>query len=80
LDLRGHGNSKSLKTAFKQNYTFSALANDILEVLDFLKIEKSHFVRISLGTILIRQLAEMYPGRESMILGGQSKMNFVPRY
>jgi pimeloyl-ACP methyl ester carboxylesterase len=42
--LRGHGNSKSLKTAFKQNYTFSALANDILEVLDFLKIEKSHFV------------------------------------
>jgi pimeloyl-ACP methyl ester carboxylesterase len=40
-------------------------------VLDFLKIEKSHFVGISLGTILIRQLAEMYPHRvESMILGG----------
>jgi pimeloyl-ACP methyl ester carboxylesterase len=61
VGLRGHGNSKSLKTAFKQNYTF--LANDILEVLDFLKIEKSHFVGISLGTILIRQLAEMYPHR-----------------
>jgi pimeloyl-ACP methyl ester carboxylesterase len=78
LDLRGHGNSKSLKTAFKQKYTFSALANDILEVLDFLKIEKSHFVGISLGTILIRQLAEMYPYRvESMILGGAIlKMNF----
>jgi pimeloyl-ACP methyl ester carboxylesterase len=52
----------NLKTAFKQNYTFSALANDILEVLDFLKIEKSHFVGIS-GTILIRQLAEMYPSQ-----------------
>jgi pimeloyl-ACP methyl ester carboxylesterase len=79
LDLRGHGESKTtLKTAFKQKYTFSALANDILEVLDFLKIKKSHFVGISLGTILIRQLAEMYPDRvQSMVLGGAIlKMNF----
>ena len=79
LDLRGHGESKpTLKTAFKQKYTFSALANDILEVLNHLQIEKSHFVGISLGTILIRQLAEMYPERvQSMILGGAIlKMNF----
>lgn len=79
LDLRGHGASKTtLKTAFKQKYTFSALANDILEVLDHLKIEKSHFIGISMGTILIRQLAEMYPQRvQSMILGGAIlKMNF----
>jgi pimeloyl-ACP methyl ester carboxylesterase len=54
------------------------LANDILEVLDFLQIQKSHFVGISLGTILIRQLAEMYPDRvQSMIMGGAIlKMNF----
>ncbi|MBC7605635.1 MAG: alpha/beta hydrolase [Burkholderiales bacterium] len=79
LDLRGHGNSKpTLKSAFKQKYTFSALATDILEVLDHLKIEKAHFVGISLGTILIRQLAEMHPERvKSMILGGAIlKMNF----
>ncbi|NRT16570.1 pimeloyl-ACP methyl ester carboxylesterase [Flavobacterium sp. 28A] len=79
LDLRGHGNSKNtLKAAFKQKYTFSALANDIREVLDHLNIEKSHFVGISLGTILIRQLAEMYPERvQSMIMGGAIlKMNF----
>jgi pimeloyl-ACP methyl ester carboxylesterase len=79
LDLRGHGESKTtLKTAFKQKYTFSALANDIHEVLDFLAISKSHFVGISMGTILIRQLAEMYPERvQSMILGGAIlKMNF----
>ncbi len=79
LDLRGHGESKSsLKTAIKQKYTFSALANDILEVLDFLKIKSSHFVGISMGTILIRQLAEMAPERvQSMILGGAIlKLNF----
>jgi len=79
LDLRGHGESKtSFKTAFKNKYTFSSLANDILEVLDYLKIGKSHFIGISLGTILIRQLAEMHPTRvQSMILGGAIlKMNF----
>jgi pimeloyl-ACP methyl ester carboxylesterase len=79
LDLRGHGESKTnIKKAFQHKYTFSALANDILEVLDFLQIQKSHFVGISLGTILIRQLAEMYPDRvQSMIMGGAIlKMNF----
>lgn len=79
LDLRGHGNSnQQIKNAFKEKYTFSALAEDIIEVMDHLKIEKSHFVGISLGTILIRQLAEMYPERiQSMILGGAIlKMNF----
>jgi pimeloyl-ACP methyl ester carboxylesterase len=79
LDLRGHGNSKpTLKTAFNQKYTFESLAGDILEVLDHLHIKQSHFIGISLGTILIRQLAEMHPHRvKSMVLGGAIlKMNF----
>lgn len=79
LDLRGHGNSKDqLKSAFKQQYTFKAIAEDIVEVINFLKIESSHFVGISLGSIVIRQLAEMHPERvKSMILGGAIlKMNF----
>ncbi|SHG37316.1 Pimeloyl-ACP methyl ester carboxylesterase [Flavobacterium fluvii] len=79
LDLRGHGNSKiQIKKAFQKKYTFESIANDVLEVIDHLKIEKSHFVGISLGTILIRQLAEMHPERvQSMILGGAIlKMNF----
>lgn len=79
LDLRGHGNSNSsIKKAFKQHYTFKSIANDVLEVLDFLQIKSSHFVGISLGTIVIRQLAEMHPNRvKSMIMGGAIlKMNF----
>ncbi len=72
LDLRGHGNSKpSLKNAFEKQYTFDSIVDDIVEVLDHEKIEKSHFVGISLGTIVIRQLAENYPKRvSSMIMGG----------
>ncbi|SIS87878.1 Pimeloyl-ACP methyl ester carboxylesterase [Zobellia uliginosa] len=72
LDLRGHGDSKpSLKDAFDDKYTFDYITEDILEVLDYLKIQKSHFIGISLGTVLIRNLAEKHPDRvESMVLGG----------
>ena len=75
LDLRGHGSSKEKIT---KKYTFKAIANDVLEVLNHLNIQKSHFIGISLGTIVIRQFAEMYENRvQSMIMGGAIlKMNF----
>lgn len=79
LDLRGHGNSKPvLKDAWSDAYTFDAITNDIIEVLEFLEIKKSHFVGISLGTILIRNLAEKNPELvESMVMGGAIlKLNF----
>jgi len=79
LDLRGHGNSnEQIKKAFQQKYTFQSIAEDVLEVLDHLKIKTSHFIGISLGTIVIRQLAEVHPNRvKSMIMGGAIlKMNF----
>ena len=76
LDLRGHGESKHFTT--KEAYSFPLLANDINVVLEHLKIQKSHFIGVSLGTILIRQLAELYPEKiQSMIFGGAIfKMNF----
>ncbi|MGB2152955.1 MAG: alpha/beta fold hydrolase, partial [Flavobacteriaceae bacterium] len=79
LDLRGHGDSKpSLKDTFNPKYTFDAITDDIVEVLAHLKIKKSHFIGISLGTILIRNLAEKKPAMvQSMIMGGAIiKMNF----
>jgi len=72
LDLRGHGDSKPNFDDEKiDKYTFDSLTKDIVEVIDHEKIEKSHFIGISLGTILIRNLAEKFPDRvESMVLGG----------
>ncbi len=68
LDLRGHGESKNM---FSKKYTFDAITHDIVEVIDHLKIVSSHFAGISLGTILIRNLAEKHPDRvKSMIMGG----------
>jgi len=79
LDLRGHGNSKyPIKNIFEKKYTFSSIANDIIKVLKKEKIDNSHFVGISLGTILIRHIAEFYPKMvKSMVMGGAiMKLNF----
>ena len=78
LDLRGHGKSKKNVFSDASTYTFDSITNDIMEVIDHLKIKSSHFIGISLGTILIRNLAEKYPERvDSMTMGGAiMKMNF----
>lgn len=80
VDLRGHGDSNKQnlnKTKFEK-YTFQSISEDVIEVLDYLQISKSHFIGISLGTIIIRQIAELQPHKvTSMILGGAIlKMNF----
>jgi len=78
IDLRGHGKSKSLIYEKLKSYTFDVISDEVIEVLDHLKIQKSHFVGISLGTIIIREIAERYPERSaSMIMGGAvMKLNF----
>ena len=72
IDLRGHGASQGLiQNPFKPRYSFESIAEDIFNVMNHVEIKKSHFVGISLGTILIRQLADMQPKRvEKMIMGG----------
>ena len=71
IDLRGHGKSKNHVYNRLKSYTFEKISDDIIEVLDYLKIKKTHFVGISLGTILIREISERYPNRSlSMIMGG----------
>ena len=72
IDLRGHGKSKNhLANLANSVYTFDAITEEIVEVLDHEKIATSHFMGISLGTIFIRTLAEKYPKRvKSMVMGG----------
>ncbi|MDX1430189.1 MAG: alpha/beta hydrolase, partial [Rhodothermales bacterium] len=80
IDLRGHGESRHRKvTSFR--YTFEDIGRDILEVLDHLDIRRAHFVGISLGSLIIRSLAELDPERVgSMVLGGAiTRLNFRSR-
>lgn len=69
VDLRGHGESRHLTAS--GGYSFEDVSRDILEVMDHLGIERAHFVGISLGSILIRTLAEIAPERvDALVLGG----------
>ncbi len=72
VDLRGHGKSSDFFEKYLRNrYTFKDVSSDVLEVLDHLRIEKAHFVGISLGCIIIREIAELAPHRcQSLVLGG----------
>lgn len=69
IDLRGHGKSK--KSRWKKGDSFVQISEEVIEVLDHLKIKETHFIGVSLGTIVIQTLAQKYPERiSSMILGG----------
>ena len=71
IDLRGHGKSKRPIYEKLKKYSFKVIGDEVIEVLDHLKINSSHFVGISLGTIIIREITERFPERTtSMVLGG----------
>lgn len=78
IDLRGHGKSQEVfERYFNDEYNFENISKDVVEVLDHLEIEKSHFVGISLGTILMRNICEFAPERVlSLVMGGAvTRMN-----
>ena len=69
IDLRGHGKSKS--SIEESDYSFDLIINDLIEVLNYRKILKSHFVGISLGSILIQKMIQTHSSRiEKIGLGG----------
>jgi len=69
IDLRGHGKSKSSETI--QTYNFDAIADDVIDVVQYLNISKTHFIGISLGTIVIMNIAHRHPKKTiSLVMGG----------
>lgn len=71
IDLRGHGKSKQPVYQKLQQYSFEVIGDEVIEVLDHLSVKQANFIGISLGTIIIRDLAERYPDRvKSQIMGG----------
>jgi pimeloyl-ACP methyl ester carboxylesterase len=72
VDLRGHGRTKVDEEINKKlKYTFPSISNEVIDLLDEINIVKAHFVGVSLGTLMIRQIAELQPNRIlSMIMSG----------
>ncbi len=83
VDLRGHGKSQVQKGHLRfLNYTFEDISGEVVDVLDELKIEKAHFIGVSLGSIIIRTLSEIAPDRvASIVLGGAVvRLDFRSRF
>lgn len=71
IDLRGHGKSKNPVYEKFKRYSFDVIGDEVIEVLNHLNIKQTHFIGISLGTIIIRDISDRYPHLvSSLIMGG----------
>ena len=69
VDLAGHGGSTD--EAFGRGFNFSRAAEQVMEVVNHLKIRKGHFIGLSLGSIVVRIIAKNNPQQvSSMVLAG----------
>jgi 3-oxoadipate enol-lactonase len=65
FDARGHGNSDAPSGA----YTLEMLSDDLLGLLDSLKVERPHFIGLSMGGMIGMTFALRHPGRlRSLVL------------
>ncbi len=82
IDLRGHGESAGGDIMGRSDYSFESIALDVIEVLDHLSIKRAHFVGVSLGTIVIRKLAELHSGyvKSMIMVGAITHLNFKSRF
>lgn len=67
VDFYGHGDTKLTLP----EYDFHSVAKSIIDVLDYLNIDKAHFMGISLGSIVGIAIGHYFPERvKSLVLGG----------
>lgn len=71
VDLAGHGGSGEGAQARRDLFDFATQAEDVMEVVGHLGIRKAHFMGLSLGSIVVRFIADRHPERvSSMVLAG----------
>ena len=70
-DLQDHGNSKDFKMEGASTLTFTKIASNVIDLIDKLGIKQAHFIGVSMGSIIIREIEQLRPSLvESIILGG----------
>lgn len=69
VDLAGHGESGAIDMT--EGFNFPQAAEQVMEVVNHLKIKTCHFMGLSLGSIVVRLIAQRYPERvTSMVMAG----------
>lgn len=70
MDLPGHGKSPDVMN-YKERFSFDLVVNEVKKTMDYLNIQKAHFIGISLGSVIIHHLLQKAPERvTSAVLGG----------
>lgn len=79
IELPSHGRSPVKLTQMEISY--QQVCEKILEVLDFLGIQKAHFLGVSFGTTLVKYIALRYPDRVNkyILAGPIANFNFLLR-
>jgi len=82
IDLRGHGRSADGPAFGKHDYSFESIAADVTDVLNHLGIKQAHFVGVSLGTIIIRQLVDIAPQyvKSIVFVGAITRLSMKSRF
>ncbi|PPA70633.1 alpha/beta fold hydrolase [Jeotgalibacillus proteolyticus] len=69
IDLRGHGQSE--RGRWKKGDSFKEVSHEVIDVMHHLSIKKTHFVGVSLGTIVVQTISKHYPEYvSSLVLTG----------
>lgn len=75
IDCRGHGKSDKPHNPLKYG---AEMAEDVVRLLDHLRIKRAHLVGYSMGTFIVAKVAARHPDRViSLVYGGQAPL--IPR-
>ncbi len=76
VDLIGHGESQEV--SLLDTLSFEVIADQVIEVVDHLKIKECHFLALSIGCVVVRVIAERYPERVKKVVlaGAITSLNF----
>ncbi|MEM7097298.1 MAG: alpha/beta hydrolase [Pseudomonadota bacterium] len=75
LDVRGHGRSDKSHDA--EDYSYTAMATDVIAVMDHLSIDQADYLGYSMGSFMGAALLSRHPERfRSMVLGGIGNETF----
>lgn len=73
MDLRGHGLSED----GDETITLDLFAEDVIGLLDYLGIQKAHFIGHSMGGVILQEIASRYPERLLTIILSSTAGYFI---
>ncbi|WP_227396437.1 alpha/beta fold hydrolase [Jeotgalibacillus aurantiacus] len=80
VDLRGHGQSE--RGRWKKGDTFKEISKEVIDVLNHLHVKQSHFIGISLGTIVVQTITSEFPQyvRSQILCGAIIKLDIRTKF